>query len=110
MCIRDRRGFSLATDMADWLVRQRVPFAQAHEITGTAVRYCEQRGLDLPELNPEQLADISPLLTPEVTSVLTVEGSVASRSARGGTAPDRVRVQLGELAQELQVARQWAAV
>ena len=82
------RGFSLATDMADWLVRQRVPFAQAHEITGTAVRYCEQRGLDLPELNPEQLADISPLLTPEVTSVLTVEGSVASRSARGGTAPD----------------------
>ena len=54
------RGFSLATDVADWLVRQRVPFAQAHEIAGSLVRYCEQRGIELSDLTPEQLAEISP--------------------------------------------------
>ena len=103
------KGFSLATDMADWLVRQRVPFARAHEVAGAAVRYCEQRGLELADLRPEQLTEISPLLGPEVLSVLTVEGAVASRNGRGGTAPDRVRVQLGELAHELQQFRQWAS-
>ena len=58
------RGFSLATDLADWLVRQRVPFAEAHEIAGAAVRYCESRGLELSELTAEQLAEISPAAHP----------------------------------------------
>lgn len=92
------RGFSLATDMADWLVRRRVPFAEAHEITGAAVRFCEERGIDLPDLTEPQLAEISPALHPEVLAVLTVAGSIASRDGRGGTAPERVTEQLAELA------------
>ena len=91
------RGFSLATDVADWLVRQRVPFARAHEIAGACVKYCEARGQELSDLTPAQLAEISPELAPEVLGVLTIEGSVASRSGRGGTAPAQVRLQLGEL-------------
>ncbi|MEA5119497.1 MAG: argininosuccinate lyase, partial [Propionicimonas sp.] len=91
------QGFSLATDLADWLVRRRVPFAVAHEIAGAAVKYCEAHRLELGDLSPEQLSAISPELTGEVLSVLTVEGSVAARNARGGTAPEAVRAQLVEL-------------
>ena len=91
------QGFSLATDVADWLVRRRVPFALAHEIAGAAVRYCETHGLELADLNDAQLATISPHLDGAVRQVLSVEGSVAARSARGGTAPAAVRAQLGEL-------------
>jgi len=90
-------GFSLATDLADWLVRQRVPFARAHEIAGAAVQYCEARGIELGDLGADDLARISPELAPEALSVLTVEGSIASRNGRGGTAPDAVRAQLAEL-------------
>ena len=94
-------GFSLATDVAEWLVRQGVPFRVAHEVAGACVRRCEELGVDLPDLTDEQLAEISDHLTPEVRSVLTVEGSVASRSGRGGTAPVRVREQLTELTDTL---------
>ncbi len=99
------RGFSLATDMADWLVRRRVPFARAHEITGAAVRFCEQRGMELADLTPGQLREISSDLTPDVLAVLTVNGSVASRDGRGGTAPARVREQLDELAEAVKPFR-----
>ncbi len=91
------RGFALATDVADWLVRNRVPFARAHEIAGACVRYCEQRGLELFELDADQLAEISPELGPGVLEVLTAEGSVASRDGRGGTAPVAVAAQLTDL-------------
>ena len=97
------RGFSLATDLADWLVRQRVPFAQAHDIAGTAVRYCEEFGIDLPDLVAAQLPEISPLLTPDALAVITVAGSIESRKGRGGTSTARVREQLEEL--EVLVAR-----
>ncbi len=92
------QGFSLATDVAEWLVRQGVPFRTAHELAGACVRRCEELGVELADLTDEQYAAISPHLTPEVRSVLTVEGSVASRRGRGGTAPDRVREQVAELA------------
>ena len=91
------QGFSLATDVAEWLVRQGVPFREAHELAGACVRRCEDRGTELDELSDEDLAAIDPRLTPEVREVLTVEGSVASRDARGGTAPRRVVQQLEEL-------------
>ena len=91
------RGFSLATDVADWLVRRSVPFARAHEIAGACVRYCEAHRIELAELTPAQLAEISPELDAGVLEVLTAEGSVASRNGRGGTAPDAVRGQLAEL-------------
>jgi argininosuccinate lyase len=91
------KGFSLATDVADWLVRRRVPFARAHEIAGACVRFCEANGIELADLTGEQLAEISPELNPDVLNVLTVEGSVSSRNGRGGTAPIQVRAQLAEL-------------
>ncbi|MFT4108127.1 argininosuccinate lyase [Propionicimonas sp.] len=91
------RGFSLATDVADWLVRRRVPFARAHEIAGACVRFCEAEGIELSDLTAAQLGEISAELGPDVLDVLTVEGSVSSRNGRGGTAPDRVREQLAEL-------------
>ncbi|WP_224277244.1 argininosuccinate lyase [Nocardioides lacusdianchii] len=91
------QGFSLATDIAEWLVRQGVPFRDAHEVAGACVRRCEELGCDLPNLTDDQLAAVSPALTPDVRAVLTVDGSVASRSGRGGTAPVRVGEQLDEL-------------
>jgi len=91
------QGFSLATDVAEWLVREGVPFRVAHEVAGACVRRCEELGCDLDDLSDEQLADISPHLTPTVREVLSVEGSIASRSGRGGTAPGRVDEQLAEV-------------
>lgn len=93
------QGFSLATDIAEWLVRQGTPFRVAHEVAGACVRRCEELGIELHELSGEQLAEISPDLTPAVREVLTVDGSVESRSGRGGTAPDRVREQLVEVSE-----------
>ena len=87
-------GYTLATDIAEWLVRQGVPFRQAHEAAGAAVRAAEQRGAALDELTDEELAAISPALTPQVRDVLTIEGSVSSRDARGGTAAVQVAKQL----------------
>src|SRR5699024_2518197 len=98
-------GFSLATDVADWLVRRRVPFTEAHDIAGAAVRVCEREGIELDQLSPDQLAGISPHLTAEVLEVLTVEGSVASRDGRGGTAPARVAEQLDELTEAVGTVR-----
>ena len=92
------QGFSLATDVAEWLVRQGVPFRVAHEVAGACVRRCEERGIELHELRDDELASLSPYLQPSVREVLTAEGSVASRDGRGGTAPSRVRDQLAELA------------
>ncbi len=97
-------GFSLATDVADWLVRRRVPFRDAHEISGALVRACEQRGIGLEEAPDELFAEVSAHLTPEVREVLTVEGSVASRSGAGGTAPVRVAEQRAELVARAQSA------
>ncbi|OLT30087.1 argininosuccinate lyase [Nocardiopsis sp. CNR-923] len=91
------QGFSLATDIAEWLVRERVPFREAHEIAGSCVRLCEERGIDLPDLSDEDFAAVSGHLTPKVREVLTVQGSLASRAGRGGTAPVRVAEQLERL-------------
>jgi argininosuccinate lyase len=99
--------FSLATDVAEWLVRQRVPFRLAHELAGECVRRCEQLDVGLEELSDEQLAGISEHLTPAVREVLTVQGSVASRDSRGGTAPDRVVEQLAQLRDEVAGHRAW---
>lgn len=94
------QGFALATDVAEWLVRAGVAFREAHEIAGACVRECEQRGIELWDLTSEDLRRISPLLVRDDTSVhevLTVAGSIGSRDARGGTAPERVDEQLQEL-------------
>jgi argininosuccinate lyase len=88
-------GYTLATDVAEWLVRKGVPFRVAHEAAGAAVRVAESRGVGLDELTDDELAGISADLSPQVRAVLTVAGSVAARSARGGTAPAQVTRQLG---------------
>ena len=95
------QGFSLATDVADWLVRRGVPFREAHEHSGALVRYCEEHGLELHEASDEALAAISPDLTPEVREVLTIEGSVAARAGVGGTAPSAVAVQQARLTERV---------
>lgn len=100
-------GFTLATDIAEWLVRQGVPFRVAHEAAGACVRAAESRGVGLEELTDDEFAAISPSLTPEVRSVLTVEGSIASRNAHGGTAPERVREQLDALVAKAAAAREF---
>jgi argininosuccinate lyase len=91
------QGFSLATDVADHLVRGGVPFREAHEIAGALVRFCEQNGLELDEPTDADYAAIDPRLTVEVRAVLTVDGSIAARSGAGGTAPERVAEQLAAL-------------
>jgi argininosuccinate lyase len=102
-------GFSLATDIADWLVRQRVPFAEAHEIAGALVRRCEDARVELIDLSPDDLAEVSSHLTAEVRSVLTVEGSINSRSGRGGTAVLRVKEQLDEVSTAVALLEEWVA-
>ena len=97
------QGFSLATDIAEWLVARGMPFRQAHEVSGACVRECEENGIELADLSDEQFAAIDPLLTPEVREVLSPAGSVRSRAGRGGTAPAQVVQQLESA--EQQVAR-----
>ncbi|XAS75521.1 argininosuccinate lyase [Dermatophilaceae bacterium Sec6.4] len=101
------QGFALATDIAEWLVRQNVPFRVAHEVAGACVRFCELRGIELWDLTDEQLQQIHPQLTPDVRTVLSVEGSLASRDARGGTAPVRVREQLTTVIHRRDQLRDW---
>ena len=102
-------GFSLATDVAEWLVREGVPFREAHEITGALVQACEAEEVGLDGLTDAQLLSVSPRLTSNVRSVLTVGGSLAARDGRGGTAPGRVAEQLTELAVVLADLQRWSA-
>jgi argininosuccinate lyase len=90
-------GYSLATDVAEWLVKQRVPFRDAHEITGKLVAFAESNELELNEVSDVDLAAISSHLTPEVREVLSVVGSIRSRAGAGGTAVPRVLDQISAL-------------
>jgi argininosuccinate lyase len=101
-------GFALATDVAEWLVRQGVPFREAHEISGAFVSQCEKRGLDLGELTDDELAGIDPRLTPDVRSVLSVPGALRARSAVGGTSPARVAEQMAALTERVRQQAAWA--
>ncbi|SDC75013.1 argininosuccinate lyase [Sanguibacter gelidistatuariae] len=101
------QGFSLATDIAEWLVRQGVPFRVAHEVAGACVKVCEDRGIELWDLSDADLLAISEHLTPGVREVLTVEGSLGSRNAVGGTAPERVAEQLEEAKVQVAEYRYW---
>lgn len=88
------RGFALATDIAEWLVREGVPFRNAHEISGACVKVAEARGQELWDLSDADFAEVSPSLTPEVRSVLSTLGSIDSRSSKGGTGRSAVAAQL----------------
>ena len=86
-----RQGFATATDLADYLTRKGLPFRDAHEAVGLAVRRAEELGVDLPQLSLAELQNFSPLVAEDIFSILTVEGSLASRKHIGGTAPEQVR-------------------
>ena len=101
-------GFALATDIAEWLVRNGVPFRDAHEIAGACVRAAEERGIELWDLEDADFAGISAALTPDVREVLSLEGSVSSRASYGGTAPVRVREQLAEVRSVVAADAEWA--
>ncbi|QXQ11421.1 argininosuccinate lyase [Paeniglutamicibacter sp. Y32M11] len=102
-------GFALATDIAEWLVRQGVPFREAHELSGAAVKLAESKGGELWDLTDEDYAGISEHLTPEVRTVLSTQGSLDSRSAQGGTAPSAVAAQLLALKEALVPLRAYSA-
>ena len=100
-------GFTLATDLAEWLVRQGVPFRTAHRAAGACVRLAESRGVRLDELSEMELAAVHPELTIDVRRVLNVTGSINSRDSYGGTAPDRVVEQLQRARRAADGHRSW---
>jgi argininosuccinate lyase len=102
-------GHALATDVAEWLVRSGVAFRDAHEIAGRLVRHCDDNGLELWEVDDEGLRSVDERLTPDVRSVLSVRGALASRSTHGGTAPARVAEQLSALADAAHQHAAWAS-
>ena len=96
------RGYSTATDLADWLVRALgMPFREAHHVTGKIVRLAEERGLALEAVPLADMQTIEPRMTADVFGVLSVEKSVASRRSFGGTAPENVRAQASAWLQRL---------
>ena len=90
-------GYSLATDVAEWLVKQGVPFRDAHEITGELVKFCEQHNLQLEEPTDSQLASISSHLTPAVREVIDIRRAISARDGAGGTSLTQVDKQLETL-------------
>jgi argininosuccinate lyase len=102
------RGYTLATEVADWLVRQGVPFREAHEVTGQLVALCVARGCALEELSDEDLQVISPRLTPDVRQVLSVRSALAGRMTPGSTGPGPVSDQLASVGDQLDRWREWA--
>jgi argininosuccinate lyase len=101
-------GFTLATEAADWLARQGVPFAEAHKVTGLMVRFCEERRIELFELTAQDLKEIDSRLDPAILPRLAPEAAVAARSGHGGTAPAQVARQLVRLRQSIDRRRTWA--
>lgn len=101
-------GFTLATDVADWLARQGVPFRSAHEIVGRLVQCCETKGVELDGLTDAELAGIDPRLTPQVRTVLDVREALRARCGLGATSPERVLEQLLSLESRMQGFSSWA--
>ena len=102
------RGFALATDIAEWLVRKGVPFRVAHEVSGECVQLAESKDAELWDLTDEEFAGISEHLTPDVREVLTTLGSIDSRNSKGGTARSAVDQQLANAKAEVAKLREFA--
>jgi argininosuccinate lyase len=102
-------GFTLATDLAEYLVRRGVPFREAHEVVGHLVVWCQVHDCDLDAVSDADLAKISEHLTPDVREVLSVDGALAARKAYGGTAPERVAEQITTLRAAVAKHAAWAA-
>ena len=94
-------GFSLATEIADFLAKKQIPFATAHELAGECVKFCEKNGIELDQLSDAQLLAIHPALTGEVKAFLNVKGAVASRTSSMGTSQKSVTAALAQLKKEI---------
>ncbi|GGK24992.1 argininosuccinate lyase [Pilimelia terevasa] len=103
-------GYTLATEVADWLVRRGVPFREAHDATGQLVALCASRDCRLSEVSDDDLRAISPHLEPEVREVLSVRSALAARTTPGSTGPKAVADQWGDVADKLTDWRDWAAL
>jgi argininosuccinate lyase len=101
-------GFSLATEVADWLVRKNVPFRDAHEITGRLVALCASRGCELEDVTDDDLKTVSEHLDPSVRAVLSVRSALAARTTPGSTGPGPVAEQLAIVQHKLDTWREWA--
>jgi argininosuccinate lyase len=108
MAVSAPEGFTLATDIAEWLVRTGVPFREAHDIAGSCVRSATELGVGLEDLTSEQLATVDERLTPDVRDVLTVRGSMDARDTINGTAPRRVREQISRARMQAGKDSAWA--
>jgi argininosuccinate lyase len=97
MRIAAARGFSTATDVADYCVRKGLPFRQAHEVVGKTVRYCVETGKDIPELSLAEFREFSELIDADIYDYVTLEASVNARKATGGTAREAVERELARL-------------
>ncbi|MFM0370153.1 argininosuccinate lyase [Paraburkholderia aspalathi] len=102
-------GFTLATEVADWLALRGIPFSEAHEITGALVRACEEQGIELGEVSVATLAQVDARLEASVLEHVTLEAAVAARSGYGGTAPARVEEQITRLRAAIDRQAAWAA-
>ena len=102
-------GFTLATEVADWLALRGIPFSEAHEITGALVRACEEQGIELGEVSVATLAQVDARLEASVLEHVTLEAAVAARSGYGGTAPARVEEQITRLRAAIDRQTAWAA-
>ncbi len=94
------RGFSTATDVADYCVRKGIPFRQAHEIVGKTVRYCIEEGRDIPELTLEEFRRFSEAIEEDIYDFVTLEASVNARRATGGTAREAVKREIARAREE----------
>ena len=101
-------GFSLATEVADWLVRRGVPFREAHEVTGRLVALCVARECELDEVSDSDLRLVSEHLDPSVRDVLSVRSALAARTTPGSTGPGPVADQLASATDQLDGWREWA--
>ena len=102
MTVQAEYGFSTATEIADYLVRQGLPFRQAHEIVGTIVAHCLEKGLQFKDLSLGDWQQFSPCFDEQVISLLSAEDAVRSKNVYGGTAPQQVQQQLLRLKQHWQ--------
>ncbi|EIC82375.1 argininosuccinate lyase [Serratia sp. M24T3] len=103
------QGFTLATEVADWLSRRGVPFKEAHEITGKLVQVCEQFDLELHQVSDEQLQQVDVRLLPQVRECLTLDAAIHARSGWGGTSPVRVAEQITRLKAVLEQQSLWVS-
>ena len=100
-------GHALATEIADHLSMKGIPFAEAHEISGKCVKYCEAKSKELPDLTEADLKTIDPKLDVELISLLTVERAINSRSSSIGTATSKVKEQVFNLNSDIKECQDW---